>query len=238
LSDLLSISRFATVALVAALVGCTASKPGHTIVTGKPAPSSSPTTSAAPSAADMRAATVAILKLADVGIKYKQIPYRDTAQAEHDDAALNACIGRPPSALHQTAKVFSKQFSQGDAQTILASITFVDTQRTAQEDLAALRGQRAKQCIRRSLLAQYERTGGHATVSIASLDPSPTANAPSANYRLKVLAQISGGTIPVFVDIVQAIKGRAEVSASFMDVNQPVSFLIEQHAMSAMLGRL
>jgi hypothetical protein len=186
----------------------------------------------------MRAATVAILKLADVGIRYKQTPYRDTAQAEHDDAELNACIGRPPSDLHQTAKVFSKQFSRGDTQTILASITFVDTQRTAQEDLAALRGRRAEQCISRSFLAQYERTVGHATVSIASLDPSPTANVPSANYRLKVLAQISGGTIPVFVDIAQAIKGRAEVSASFMDVNQPVSFLIEQHAMSAMLGRL
>jgi hypothetical protein len=140
--------------------------------------------------------------------------------------------------VHQTAKVFSEQFSRGDTQAILASITFVDTGRIAQEDLTALRGPRAERCIRESFLAQYLRTTGRASVDVSVLSPSPTGGTQSANYRIKVLAKISGGTLPVFVDLVQVIKGRAEVSATFQDVNQPVPSSIEHHAMSAMLGRL
>jgi hypothetical protein len=186
----------------------------------------------------MRAARTAILKLADIGNGYKETQYQPTAQSNRDDAALNSCIGRPPSPVHQTAKVFSKQFSRGDTLTILASITFVDTLETARADIDALRGPRAEKCIKQSFLEQYKRTGGQASVSINPLAPSPTGNEPSASYRIKVLAQTANGTIPEFLDLVQAIRDRAEVSATFQDVNRPVSASIEQRAMSAMLGRL
>jgi hypothetical protein len=186
----------------------------------------------------MRLARVAILKLADIGSGYKQTPYQPTAQSAQDDAALNECIGRPPSPIHQTAKVFSMQFSQGDTLAILASITFVDTARTANADIEALRGARAEKCIKQSFLEQYRRTGGQATVSVHPLAPSPTGNEPSASYRIKILAQTANGTIPEFLDLVQVIKDRAEVSATFQDVNQPVPASIEHRAMSAMLGRL
>jgi hypothetical protein len=186
----------------------------------------------------MQLARAAILKLADIGSGYKETTYQPTAQSAQDDAALNGCIGRPPSPVHQTAKVFSMQFSQGDTLAILASITFVDTLETANAEIEALRGKRAEKCIKQSFLEQYRRTGGQATVSVNPLVPSPTGNEASASYRIKILAQTANGTVPEFLDLVQAIKDRAEVSATFQDVNQPVSASIEQRAMSAMLGRL
>jgi hypothetical protein len=186
----------------------------------------------------MRAAKDAILKQADIGPGYKLTQYQPTAQSEQDDAALNHCIGRPPSPVHQTAKLFSKQFSRGDSLIILASITFVDTEQTAQEDVTALRGPRAESCIKQSFLDQSKRAGEQASVDVTNLSPSPTGSAPAANYRIKIFARINGGTIPEFLDIVQAIKGRAEVSVSFQNVNQPVPASIERRAMSAMLGRL
>jgi len=232
--------------LATTTAACTGSNPVHPAPSPlsshrsavSPQPSTSPLTSASPSATDMRAARAAILKLADVGSTYKETPYQPTAQSAQDDAALNSCIGRPPSPVHQTAKVFSMQFSRGDTLTILASITFVDTLETANADIVALRGLRAEKCIKLSLLEQYRRTGGQAAVSINPLVPSPAGNEPSANYRIKVLAQTANGTIPEFLDLVQVIKDRAEVSATFQDVNQPVSASIERRAMSAMLGRL
>jgi hypothetical protein len=186
----------------------------------------------------MELARAAILKPADIGSGYKETPYQPTAKSAQDDAALNGCIGRPPSPVHQTAKVFSMQFSQGDTLAILASITFVDTLETASADIEALRGKRAEKCIKQSFLEQYRRTGGQATASVIPLVPSPTGNEASASYRIKILAQTANGTVPEFLDLVQATKDRAEVSATFQDVNQPVSASIEQRAMSAMLGRL
>jgi len=46
-----------------------------------------------------------------------------------------AAVTRSPD-----GEVFSMQFSQGDTLAILASITFVDTQETANADIEALRG--------------------------------------------------------------------------------------------------
>jgi hypothetical protein len=230
------VRRSAAVVIAVLLLGCEASSPPPG--SSSPAPSQAPAATASPSLADMRAAKAAILRLADVGPGFKQTPYQPTAQARSDDAALNRCIGRPPSVVHQTAEVFSMQFSRGDSQIILASITFVDSPQTAQQDVAALRGARARACVKNSLLVQYRRTDKQATASIGPLRPSPTGTAPSANYRIKVLAQISDGTLPVLVDLAQATKGRAEVSAEFMDVNQPVPASLELRAMTVMLDRL
>lgn len=201
-------------------------------------PSQTATVRVSPSAADRRAAEYAILKLVDVGSGFVQTPYQPTAQSERDEAALNRCIGRPSATDHQTAVVYSMQFSKGDSEKILASITFVDTDTTAQEDAAALQGARGQACTKQSFLEQIAEAGDTATATITPLIPSPTGDAVSANYR--ILAQVSAGsdTLPFIVDIVQAVKGRAEISAYFQDVNQSVPASLERRAMTAMLERL
>ena len=196
------------------------------------------TVQVSPSAADRRAAERAILKLADVGPGFVQTQYQPTVQSERDEAALNRCIGRPSATAHQTAVVYSMQFSKGDSEKIFASITFVDTNTTAQEDVAALQGERGQACAKQSFLQQVVEAGDTATATIEPLIPSPTGGAVSANYR--ILAQVSAGpdTLPFIIDIVQVIKGRAEISASFQDVNQSVAASFERRVMTAMLERL
>jgi hypothetical protein len=202
---------------------------------GAAAPGPAPAVTAA-SPADQRAAEFAILQLADMGPGYRQTRFQPTTQVMQDSAALNRCVGRPSA--HRTAQAFSAQLSRGRGLEILASITFVSTRRAARDDLAAFAGPRAPGCLRQSYLTQYERTGGKASVSIGPLRPPPAGRAPSADYRLKVLAQTTGGKVPVFLDIVRVIKGRAEVTATFQGVNQAVPAPVERRAISAMLGRL
>jgi hypothetical protein len=186
----------------------------------------------------MHAAEHAILRLSDLDAGFTQTPYHSTAQSERDEAAMNKCIGRPTATSHQTTVVYSMQFSKGDSEKILASITFVDSEKTGQEDVAALQGTLGQKCTKQSLLEQIKAAGGSATATISPLPLSPTKNMAAANYRIKALVSTGQETIPFYVDIIQVIKGRAEVSASFQDVNQPVSASLEQRAMAAMLERL
>jgi hypothetical protein len=167
-----------------------------------------------------------------------QTPYQPTAQSERDEAALNRCTGRPSATDYQTAVVYSMQFSKGDGEQISASITFVDTNTNAQEDVAVLRGARGQACTKQSFLQQAAAAGGTVTATIKPLIPSPTGNAESANYR--ILAQVPAGsdTLPFIIDIVQVLKGRAEISASFQDVNRSVPASLERRVMTAMLERL
>jgi hypothetical protein len=55
-----------------------------------------------------------------------------------EDATLNACLGRPPTAPHGTAQTFSPNFSAGDNRQVLGGTTVVDDAATAQAGLAAL----------------------------------------------------------------------------------------------------
>jgi hypothetical protein len=203
------------------------------------APASAVPASTTPaSAADQRAAEFAILRLADMGPGYRQMRFQPTAQIRQGSVALSRCIGRPPGSVHQTAQAFSEQLSRGSLE-ILSSIIFVSTRRAAQGDLAAFQGPKAPGCLRQSYLTQYERTGGKATASIGPLRPRPASPAASADYRLRVLAQTTTGSkVPVFIDVVRVVRGRAEVTATFQDVNQAVPEAVERRAISAMLGRL
>lgn len=225
--------------LTAVLAACTGTS--HSTPPKPTAPSSShpsPSLSAPHSAADIRAAKHAILKLTDLGSGFTETPYQPTAQSDRDEAILNTCIGRPFTTAHQTALVYSMQFSKGDSEKIFASITFVDTDMTAQEDTAALRDSRGEKCTKQSFVKQLAEVGDTATATISPLTPSPTDGGISANYRIRTQVPAGQDVLPFFVDLAQAAKGRAEISATFQDVNQPVPALLERRVMAAMLGRL
>jgi hypothetical protein len=224
--------------LMAVLTACTGNGQSTRSRPSSLNPSQTATVRVTPSVADRHSAEHAILKLADLGSGFVQTPYQPTAQSERDEAALNRCIGRPSATDHQTALVYSMQFARGDSEKILASITFVDTNATAQEDVAALQGARGRVCTKQSFLQQVAEVGDTATATIKPLAPSPTGDAASANYR--ILAQVTAGpdTLPFTIDIVQVIKGRAEISASFQDVNQSVPLSLERRVMTAMLEKL
>jgi hypothetical protein len=191
------------------------------------------------SGTDQQVAEAAILNQQDMGPDYRATPFTPDAQDAADDAALNACLGRPSTATHETARVFSPRFTK-DFQEILGSITFVDSNETAQADIAALRDTpRAVSCFQNWLTTQQSRAGGWAQVEVNQISPPPSgADIDVVAYRLRILAEMDGEAAPYVVDMVSALKGRAMMSATFQDVNQPVPADIQERAVRTMLDRL
>jgi len=180
---------------------------------------------------DQRAAERAVPTLADVGPGYRTSTFTPSAAAREEDARLNECLGRPPTVQHETARAFSPNFSAGDARQILVGVTFVDSTSTAAADLASLadRG-RAPDCLRQSLLRQPGRT---ATVEVTPVDSAPGGSGVVA-WRLRVVA----GPTPVVLDLVSIVRGRAEVSLSFQDVNQAVAADLQDRLVGRVSARL
>lgn len=219
--------------VVAAATGC--SSPSHTAVNSllPPAPG------AAKSSTDQQVAQAAILNQHDMGSDYVATPFTPDSQDVADDDALNACLGRPSNATHETARSFSPRFTQ-DFKVIVSDITFFDSSETAQADIAALRdAPRAVSCLRDWLTAQLSRSGGSAQVDVSRI--RPPLGGPDIDivaYRLRILAEAGGETTPLVVDMVTALKGRAKISASFQEWNQPLLVDIQGRAVRAMLDRL
>lgn len=222
----------AIMAVSVVLAGCTS--------TGAPAPrpSPSPLATVSHSAADQNMAAAAVLRQSDVGNTYHATPYVPSSQDSANDLALSNCLGQPPTSAHQTAVAFSPQFSQSDGRGVLASVTFVDSTKWAADDLAALESSKAGPCLRQVFLRQL--TGGpHPVVelTVSRLDLFPGRPDVCA-YRFKVVLNSGGQDIPQFVDLASAIRGRAEVQATFQDVNQFVAASFEQDVIDVMLRRL
>jgi len=185
--------------------------------------------------ADQRVAEQALPTLADLGDGYATSPFTPSADSRVEDATLSSCLGRPPTVEHETARTFSPQFTAGDDRIVLAGITFVDTLETARADLAALDDEpRAAPCLRDSLARQLDAAGGRADdVTVTRIRPAPGGDDVVA-YRLVV----QSGPLPVVVDLISALVGRAEVSISFQDPAHPVPADLQDRVVRACLDRL
>lgn len=219
--------------VMTAAAGC--SSPNHTA----PTPLPPPAPSEVKSGTDQQVAQAAILNQQDMGPDYRATPFTPDSQNAADDAALNGCLGRPPTATHERARAFSPIFTR-DFQAIHGSITFVDSNETAQAVIVALRDTpRAVPCLQNSLTAKLSRSGGSAQVEVSRISPPPGGpDVDVVAYRLRILAEADGERTPLVVDMVSALKGRAEMSVSFQDVNQPLPADIQDRVVRTMLDRL
>jgi hypothetical protein len=215
--------------------GCSSSN--HT----SPISSSPPSVaSTVKSGTDQQVAQAAIMNQHDMGADYLASPYTPSPQDAADDAAFRACLGQPATAKAETATVFSPIFTM-DFKVVLGNITFVDSDKTAQAYIAALHDTpKAVSCLKSSTTEQLSRSGGSAQVEVSPIYPSPGgANVDVIAYRLQILSGENGqDPQPVVVDLVSALKGRAEISVHFQDLNQPVPTDIQDHVVRTMLDRL
>jgi len=219
--------------VVAAAAGCSSSN--HASST--PLPSSA--TSSVKSGTDQQIAQTAILNQQDMGPDYLGTPFTPDAQYYADDEAFNVCLGRPSSATHEKAKIFSPRFTE-DFKVILGTVTIVDANDTAQAAIAALRDTpKAVPCLHDSMITLLNRSGGSSQVSVSQVSPPPGGtDVDVVAYRLQILADADGQRTPLVVDMVNAVKGRAEIAISFQDLNQPLPAEIQDRAVRAMLDRL
>jgi hypothetical protein len=219
---------------VVAAAGCSSSN--HT----SPISSPPPVASTVKSGTDQQVAQAAIMNQHDMGPDYLASPYTPGPQDAADDAAFRACLGRPATANDEKAKVSSSVFTS-DFKVILGDITFVDSDKTAQAYIAALRDTpKAVSCLKNSITEQLSRSGGSAQVEVSQIYPPPGgANVDVVAYRLQILSGENGQEPqPLVVDLVSALKGRAEISVHFQDLNQPVPTDIQDHVVRTMLDRL
>lgn len=226
--------------VVAGATGC--SSPNHTAPT--PLPTSVPSVVNSPSSAnsgtDQQVAQAAILNQQDMGPDYQATPYTPTADDAADDTTLGTCLGRPPTTTHERARVDSPKFTL-DYQVITASIIFADTNETARADIAALRNTpRAMPCLKEILATQLGRENASAPqVEVSRISPPPGGpDVDVVAYRLRFIAEVGDQKTPYVVDMVSALKGRAEMSANFVNFNQSVMAEVQDRAVRGMLDRL
>jgi hypothetical protein len=203
----------------------------------KTAPDPAPS-SAAPNAIDQKVAEEAVLRVTDLKEGYKSTPYVRSDQERADDEELQSCLGRPPSVRQRTALAFSPVLSSGTQKRILASVEFVGTEAMASPDLAAQRGPHAASCIQTLQEQQFSRSGAKATVSVKTIRPS-IGGPHSESYRITIsVAAGNGADLTSFIDLVTVIRGRAEITAIFANLNSVISPEEQTSAITAMVERL
>ncbi len=210
-----------------------------TACTSPPTSGPDTTTTATPpphSKSDQQAAERALPTQEDLGPMYSSTPYVP-ARAPAEDAILNDCLGIPPTAAHETARAYSTLFATGANERIQLGITFVDTETQAQEDVAAYAHDRAGDCLKNSFLRQFDAAGRQGTVTQARIVPAPGGDGVIA-YRLTV--EQSGTPLPAprVIDLVFAVRGRAEVAATFINLSEPVRAEQQDRLIRLCLARL
>jgi hypothetical protein len=227
------------IVLIASMImlsGCTSSTTGEGSTsttfhaTASPRPSTSPL--------DQKTANVAVLRRSDVGSGYTEKPYIPSAQTASDDAIEQHCLGRPPTATEQTTLAYSPVFTEGDAKQVLASVTFVRSSIMATDDFDALRSGVAPACLRKIFTMQLRRTLQETPRLDLKRISFSSGNANVCEYRFRVTVGTSAGDLTQYLDLISAIRGRAEVQATFQNVNAPADHAFEEHVINAMLQRL
>lgn len=187
---------------------------------------------------DQKAAKAAVLRQSDVGSAYQEKPYLPSFQAPHDDAIEQRCLGRPPSVTEQTAVAFSPEFTKGDARQVLASVTFVRSSAMATADLNALQSRKAPACLMKVFTMQLRRAQQATPRVVLMRIPFHLDTIAVCEYRFRATVRTVGGDLTQYFDLISAIRGRAEVQATFQDVNRPADHAFEEHVVNAMIQRL
>jgi hypothetical protein len=157
-----------------------------------------------------------------------------------EDAKLAACAGAPSPASSDVADVYSADFtSQGlDASS---DVTVLRTAQLAQEDLAAIRGDRALACFRQLLpelaTADAPPNSQLAVDSVERLSVPSYADR-SFGYRVAFTLQAAGtGPVHGFADIIGFLHDRYEVGGNFLGIDTPFPASLEQSLMAKLLAR-
>ncbi len=182
---------------------------------------------------DRQTAEQALPTSADFDSSFSASPF-EPRNAPEEDSALNNCLGLGPTAVHETARAYSPIFTSGAGTRIQFSITFADSEQKAGSDLAGYMQEGAGECVRQSFLRQLERTGNPTGVAQSRIAPAPGGEEASA-FRLVLQPESSA---PRIVDLVTAVRGRAEITATFINVQDPVTEQEEDRLIRLCLDRL
>ena len=226
---------------------------GGTKATALPAPASatrspSPTPSASAGdgygfeqrQADTAAAKKINLALHDMPTGWGQSAAAgDSSDTSGMDKQLADCLGEPGALANpDNVSVSSPNFSYATA-TMSSSVDFAHTAAAARHDLAILQKPTMADCLQQVMPQAFSRAVPGATLSSTEAQPlsMPAMGDGSSAYRIKLVYTVKGNQLPVYVDMLAFLAGRAEVTGIFSNVAIPLPGAVEQQMMNIMLGR-
>lgn len=214
---------------------------------GSAAPSSAKTpstpagnTQSATTADDQALAQRANLRLADFPPEWKASPVDPaaTAASEASDRAFADCMGRPPPEQVRTARADSQDFSAEETRRASSNVEVVRTVDIARDDFAAQRTDKALECRKAQIDAEFRRQVPDAvpTTMIERLD-LPQFGDQSLAFRVVAIGQVQGQEVRTYIDLAFVQKGRAEMSGGFINRTTPFPSDLEKTLLQRMVGR-
>ncbi|MCA1844308.1 MAG: hypothetical protein LC792_14190 [Actinobacteria bacterium] len=199
--------------------------------------SSSPSTSAVD---DQTLANGANLRLSDLPAEWKSSPLAAGSQAasEESDRAFADCMGRPPPETIRTARADSEDFSAQETRRASSNVQVVRTVEIARDDFTALRTDKALECRKAQIDAEFRRQVPDAVpqTTIERLD-LPQFGDQSVAFRVTAVGLNQGQEIRTYIDLTFVQKGRAELSAGFINRSAPFPSDLEKSLVQRMVGR-
>jgi hypothetical protein len=179
----------------------------------------------APTPADDKAtADKASLQAADFPAGWKSEPHEKLPGEDEMAAEIAKCLGVSSPSTRATAQVRSADFSSGLATQASAVITFVKTEKEASADAAAFGGAKFPECATPGFTAQVQRVAPEgATVDGLKITKIafPASGDHTAAHRVEATIRVGEMPVPINIDLVHIVKGRAEVQMTFVNPGAP-----------------
>ena len=159
----------------------------------------------------------------------------------NDDAArqLSDCVGgTPPEA--ETAHKYGDSFSNSDSTQVSAEASTVATASDFKRDKDAISGPKLSPCLKEAFNKEMQKEvpgGGSVTVDIGDLSAKKYGDVTVAR-QITITAKGATGSAKIYVDFVFMGKNRAEVTASFLNVNAPFDSGLESDLLSKLGKRV
>ncbi|HET6793511.1 MAG TPA: hypothetical protein VFH45_03660, partial [Acidimicrobiales bacterium] len=216
------------------------SSSGSTTTSTAGASSTTSTKAAAPDPAADKA-TAAKLNLTGADLPGWQSSPNNTSSSDKAGAAqLAACAGAPDPATIDVADVPSPNFDKGNTE-ISSDVTMVKTHQDGVADLQAIRGPKLVPCVQQVFGSQLKtQMPAGATASNLQVTPFTPTGAPADSFGMHLSTTVTvpnQGSVPVNIDVVGFLSGRAEVELDVVSTGGPVDTATESHLLSVLVSR-
>jgi hypothetical protein len=147
-------------------------------------------------------------------------------------------MGRPRPELIRTARADSEDFSAAETRRASSNVQVVRTVEIARDDFAALRTDKALECRKAQIDAEFRRQVPDAVpqTTLERLD-LPQFGDQSAAFRVIAVGRVQGQEVRTYIDLAFVQKSRAELSAAFINRTAPFPADLERSLLQRMVGR-
>lgn len=188
------------------------------------------------SSADRERVEAVSMRAEDLTPEWRPSPPDTSVETEGDASRFAQCLGRPEPKTVRTATVASPRFEVADRSRASSTVQTVKKADIADDDFAALEGNRAVGCLRQRLQAQLDResTPGNAPQRIVvQRRPGPDVGGRTSAFRA-VVTYPSGDA---FLDVVNVQKDELELTATFFNRSGPLPDDFERSVVARMVAR-